>query len=172
VLTIDGELIIWWPDIGCQLQSANVLGIGSEGARMIDTPSDAVLHPRQGKAWSVDEDRRLYGGFVGGQSTTALASVHERSAGGIRARLVRLGVIDENGVVAEPIPPFAPAKRRQSTSPGVQSVATELDSVRPIFAVRTDDGWVVEINSNQPLSRPFVDRVTAMLNGVLSEGDK
>jgi hypothetical protein len=139
---------------------------------MIDTPSDAVLHARQGKAWSVDEDRRLYDGFVGGQSTNALASVHERSVGGIRARLVRLGLIDENGVVVEPIPPFAPATRRQSTTHGAPSGATEPDSVRPIFAVRTGDGWVVEINSNQPLSRPFVDRVTAMLHAVLSEGDK
>jgi hypothetical protein len=117
MLTIDGELIVWWRDIGCQLQlqPAEVLGIGSEGARMIDTPSDSALHPRQGKAWSVDEDRRLYDGFVGGQSTTALASVNERSAGGIRARLVRLGLVDENGVVVEPVPPFAPAKRRQPT---------------------------------------------------------
>jgi hypothetical protein len=97
---------------------------------MNDTPSDAVLHPRQGKAWSVDEDRRLYDGFVGGQTTTALVSAHGRSAGGIRARLVRLGLIDENGVAIKPIPAFAPEPRNW------------IQFVPFLLSERATDGWL------------------------------
>ncbi len=139
---------------------------------MTDTPFDAAAHPRQGKAWSAGEDRQLYDSFVDGQPINGLAAVHGRSAGGIRSRLGRLGLIDQNGDVVEPAPPFATVGRAPPTSSADPVTTSEQDAVRSVFAIRTSDGWVVEIKSNQPLSRPMVERLTSMLQGVLPEDDK
>jgi hypothetical protein len=54
---------------------------------------------------------------------------------------------------------------------GIHPSVAEQDSVRSVFAIRTGDGWVVEIKSNYPLSRPLDDRLTSMLHGVLLEDD-
>jgi hypothetical protein len=137
---------------------------------MSDTQSGAVVHQRQGKAWSVEEDRQLYDGFVNGQAIDTLASVHERSAGGIRARLGRLGLIDPNGEVVQPTPPFAVPGRRRTATAGMPS-EIEQDEVQSVFGVRTVDGWIVEIKSNRPLSKPLVERLTLMLHGVVSEDE-
>jgi hypothetical protein len=139
---------------------------------MIDTPSGAVVPPRQGKSWTVEEDGQLYDGFVGGQPIDTLAAAHKRSAGAIRARLVRLGLIDQEGTVVEPAPPFAAVRRRPSSALEVNVSAAEGDAVRSVFAIRTGDGWVVELKSNRPLDRLLVDRLTSMLHGVLAEDDK
>jgi hypothetical protein len=137
---------------------------------MSDTRSGAVVHQRQGKAWSVEEDRQLYDGFVSGQAIDTLASAHERSAGGIRARLGRLGLIDQNGEMVQPTPPFAVPRRRRTPTAGISSEMEE-DSVQSVFGMRTGDGWIVEIKSNRPLSKPLVERLTSMLHGVVGEGE-
>lgn len=43
-----------------------------------------------GRAWTEPEDRRLLQEFDGGESLEGLALLHDRSAAGIAARLVRL----------------------------------------------------------------------------------
>ena len=138
---------------------------------MSDTPPDTASHARQGKAWSAEEDRQLYDAFVDGQPIDALASKHERSAGGIRARLDRLGLVDESGAAVIPPPPFAAPARARPAAPGPHAPNPKEDDVKSIFAIRTADGWVVDIRSNRPLSGPLVDRLTWMLNRVLDDDE-
>jgi DNA helicase-2/ATP-dependent DNA helicase PcrA len=58
--------------------------------------------PRHGLSWSPDEDDRLRAAFQAGAAIAAIASAHQRKIGAITARLVRLGLISEDGVVADP----------------------------------------------------------------------
>src|SRR5439155_11860956 len=90
---------------------------------LTDTQTDPPVPARQGQAWSDEEDRRLYDSFLAGQPINRMASVHQRSAGAIRARLRRLGLIDENGEVVEPPPPFAVPERRRSRAMEGQGAA-------------------------------------------------
>ena len=50
---------------------------------------------KAGKPWSEVEDEQLLKAFDAGATVHDLASIHERSAGGITSRLVRLGRITE-----------------------------------------------------------------------------
>jgi hypothetical protein len=50
---------------------------------------------KAGKAWSQAEDEQLLKAFDAGTTVQDLASLHERSTGGITSRLVRLGRITE-----------------------------------------------------------------------------
>ena len=139
---------------------------------MIDTPSDAVVNARQGKAWSAEEDRQLYDGFVRGDSVEALASAHGRSAGGIRARFGRLGLVDPNGEVVTPTPIFVPVQRRPLADSGTGVAAGSEKATRSVSAVITEDGWAVDLRSNRPLSRALIDRLISMLRGVLAEDER
>jgi ATP-dependent DNA helicase UvrD/PcrA len=56
---------------------------------------------RHGLSWSADEDDRLRAAFQAGGAIAAIASAHERKTGAITARLVRLGLISEDGVIEE-----------------------------------------------------------------------
>ena len=57
---------------------------------------EATRPGKAGKSWSQDEDAQLLQAFDGGRELRALASQHERSAGGIRSRLVHLGRLQES----------------------------------------------------------------------------
>lgn len=59
-----------------------------------------------GKPWSTDEEQRLIAEFESGVSIEQMSITHGRSKGGIAARLVRLGKIDERSdlYVHEPRP--------------------------------------------------------------------
>jgi DNA helicase-2/ATP-dependent DNA helicase PcrA len=57
--------------------------------------------PRHGLSWSADEDDRLRAAFQAGDPIAVIASAHERKIGAITARLVRLGLISEDGVVVD-----------------------------------------------------------------------
>jgi DNA helicase II / ATP-dependent DNA helicase PcrA len=54
---------------------------------------------RHGLSWSAGEDERLRAAFQAGEAIAAIAATHERKIGAIIARLVRLGLITEDGVV-------------------------------------------------------------------------
>lgn len=51
--------------------------------------------PKAGKPWSPEEERRLVEAFEKRASIDQMSEAHGRSKGGIAARLVRLGKIDE-----------------------------------------------------------------------------
>ena len=112
---------------------------------------------RQGKPWSEEEDRQLYASFVAGKPLELIVAAHERGKGGITSRLKRLGLIDRNGEIIDPPPPFdmpAPARPR---------AAMDL-----AFAATTVDGWQVEIRSNRILERPLIERLSLMLQGAVA----
>ena len=133
---------------------------------MSESHSNGPAPARQGKAWSNDEDRRVYDAFIGGTTGEVIAAAHERSLGAIRARLQRLGVLDPDGNIVTPPPPFtAIVRERQSRS------AAEADdpTLPTVFAVKMEDGYAVDLRANYPLSRPMVDRLIALLDAVLEE---
>ena len=79
---------------------------GNRGAAPADRPqvqmarNDADGAPRRhGLSWSAEEDDRLRIAFQAGEAIAAIADTHERKIGAITARLVRLGLITEDGVV-------------------------------------------------------------------------
>jgi DNA helicase-2/ATP-dependent DNA helicase PcrA len=62
--------------------------------------NDTVGAPRRhGLSWSVDEDDRLRAAFQAGEAIAAIAVAHERKIGAITARLIKLGLITEDGVI-------------------------------------------------------------------------
>jgi DNA helicase II / ATP-dependent DNA helicase PcrA len=65
----------------------------------IDRNTAAGAPLRHGLSWSVEEDDRLRAAFQAGDAIAAIASAHKRKIGAITARLVRLGLISEDGVV-------------------------------------------------------------------------
>jgi hypothetical protein len=115
------------------------------------------------------EDRQLYDGFLAGQPINTIASVHQRSAGGIHSRLRRLGLIDENGEVVEPPPSFAVPERRRSSAIAGKTAAGSKSIMHLIFAATLADGWRIEIKSNRPLTKSMVERLTLMLQGGITD---
>src|SRR5438552_3982074 len=136
---------------------------------MTDTQTEPPLPARQGQAWSSEEDRQLYDSFLAGHPINMMVSVHQRSAGGIGARLRRLGLIDENGEVVEPAPPFAVPERRRSRAMDRHGAADNKPSMRLVFAVTAADGWRIEVKSNRPLNKALVELLTLMLQGGIAE---
>jgi len=49
------------------------------------------LPAKTGEPWSEDEDRRLLSGFDAGRGLPDLATAHQRTQTGVRARLVKYG---------------------------------------------------------------------------------
>ena len=49
------------------------------------------LPAKTGEPWSEDEDRKLLAGFDAGRGLAELASSHQRTQTGVRARLVKYG---------------------------------------------------------------------------------
>ncbi len=132
---------------------------------MSETRSDAAAPARQGKAWTNEEDRRLYDAFTGGTAGETIAAAHARSLGAIHSRLQRLGLLDIDGNIVTPPPPFTPTVRERS------SRTTEADDppLPTVFAVRTEDGFAVDLRANHPLSRAMVDRLITLLDAVVEE---
>jgi hypothetical protein len=58
--------------------------------------------------WSVEQERALYDGYVGGRSAEELAHLLERSTRAIEARLNKLGLRRRDGQPVQPAPPFVP----------------------------------------------------------------
>ncbi|MDP2311733.1 MAG: hypothetical protein Q8P41_02420 [Pseudomonadota bacterium] len=50
---------------------------------------------RRGQAWSEDEETQLREGFARGDEPAAIATTLGRTSGSVRARLVRMGLLDE-----------------------------------------------------------------------------
>jgi DNA helicase-2/ATP-dependent DNA helicase PcrA len=54
---------------------------------------------RHGLPWGAEEDARLRTMFAAGEAIAALAGAHQRKTGAILSRLIKLGLITEDGVV-------------------------------------------------------------------------
>lgn len=130
---------------------------------LMDDTEEAPRWERKGKPWLDEEDRQLYDSFVAGQALDAIALQHQRSGGGIRSRLRRLGLIDDYGVVVDPPPDFAPPERRRVPRPD------SGDGMKLIFSVTTGDGWQVQLKSNRTFDEPLVDRLASMLKGTIED---
>ena len=57
------------------------------------------LPVRHGASWNAEEDDRLRTRFLAGEAIAALANAHQRKNGAITARLIKLGLISEDGEV-------------------------------------------------------------------------
>lgn len=55
------------------------------------------LPDRNGKPWTPDEDQQLVSAFKAGAPNSQIETRHQRSSGGIAARLVKLGLIEDRG---------------------------------------------------------------------------
>jgi hypothetical protein len=60
---------------------------------------------QQGRPWSEEQDAELESRWVAGESVAQLAAYFERTPGGIRARLPRVGCDPENPGCYLPVPP-------------------------------------------------------------------
>jgi hypothetical protein len=50
--------------------------------------------PRLGERWTAEEDDELREEHAAGRSLPAMAAAHQRNLGGIRSRLVKLGLLE------------------------------------------------------------------------------
>lgn len=84
------------------------LFLGAQALEVEPVKPQKTTHVGQiGKAWTAEEERRLIAEFERGVSIEQMSIDHERTKGGIAARLVRLGKIDERSdlYVREPRAP-------------------------------------------------------------------
>jgi hypothetical protein len=71
------------------------------GVRELTEAAEPTARPaptgpaRRGKAWSDDEEAQLRARFTQGGTPGAIATALGRTSGSVRARLVRLGLLDE-----------------------------------------------------------------------------
>jgi DNA helicase-2/ATP-dependent DNA helicase PcrA len=66
---------------------------------LMDRNNAAGAPLRHGLSWSAEEDDQLRAAFQAGDAIAAIAAAHKRKIGAITARLIRLGLISEDGVV-------------------------------------------------------------------------
>ena len=75
-----------------------------------DMPQAQTRGASEGKGWSTDEEHRLYEAFTRLEDLADLSIRHARTRGAIRSRLIVLGLLDGEGQVVLPKPPFRPSK--------------------------------------------------------------
>lgn len=78
-------------------------------------PSFSAPLNRAGAAWSCDEDRQVHSETKQGLSLNAIAHIHGRTQGAIRARQVKLALRSaETGKLIDPLPDFQPVNGASS----------------------------------------------------------
>ncbi|MDP2310285.1 MAG: hypothetical protein Q8P18_29990 [Pseudomonadota bacterium] len=87
-----------------------------EGAEPTPRPGRAAP-ARRGKVWSDEEEAQLREWFTRGDSPADIGAVLDRTSGAVRARLVRMGLLDEEAAgLRYPVPravPDEPASTRE-----------------------------------------------------------
>jgi len=83
---------------GSPYQHPDVVRALFAAARALESRSRGVQRQRElpgnvGKPWNAEEDARLLAAFDAGEARTAIARAHDRTLGGIEARLEKLGRI-------------------------------------------------------------------------------
>lgn len=101
--------------------------------RLNPAPGASGRPPNRGAPWTIDEEQRLYDGFDSATDIAELAARHGRDPGGIRSRLLRLGLVDPDGQAIIPKPPFTPSRmslrRAAQSEPGEPATAIGLADV-------------------------------------------
>lgn len=93
--------------------------------------TDTAIPTRHGLGWNTEEEHRLYNAYVEGQPINAIAAAHERTAGGIRSCLKRLGLLDEDGDPVIPPPPFDATEAAQKRTQKAAIVAKRKPAPEP-----------------------------------------
>lgn len=70
-------------------------GVEALGRTGEETVRPASRPGRAGRSWDAREDEDLVAQFEAGASAADLAASHQRSTGAVRARLVRLGTVED-----------------------------------------------------------------------------
>jgi hypothetical protein len=92
---LSDESALQRPDVIRALYAAlDALGPGRDPARRRRTNAERSLPAAAGAAWTKEEADRLVAGFEAGRTIEEMAQEHQRTRGGIRSRLVKLGKID------------------------------------------------------------------------------
>ena len=111
---------------------------------MTETP-ESEKPARHGLPWNEEEERQLYAAFVAGEHVAALvaalAAAHGRTPGGIRSHLKRMGLVDEDGLVIEPRPDYAPTEAAQKRAEKAVAQAALKKSRKP-----QEEETIAEIN--------------------------
>jgi len=77
---------------------------------------------RQGQKWEIEEEEKLYESIKSALSFEEIAQKHQRGVGGIKARCRKLGIVDDNNDIMNPLPDFVPSSMR--TNKNVVAVRT------------------------------------------------
>ncbi|MDD5587284.1 MAG: AAA family ATPase [Alphaproteobacteria bacterium] len=112
---------------------------------------------RHGQAWSAEEERKLYDAFADGVTIKECAGNHQRTAGGIRSCLKRLGLIDEDGNVIMPRPEYVPspaALKRQAKTEAKAKKAQRRRVARP----QDKPGFSPELNERFREALHFMEK--------------
>jgi len=138
----------------------------------------AQTPPDVGAAWTVAEEQQLYDSFATEADIPVLAGRHGRTRGGIQSRLVRLGLLDADGRVATPKPPFTPSPksprgdagsrppRRPLTAASAGATATDaeilallasLEPARRAMAIEVIRGLAAREAAEARVARPGAD---------------
>jgi hypothetical protein len=83
--------------LGLDYLEAVAMGTGVEHSVPPQLALKRLEHPRQGSRWDEDEDRRLLAAFQAGATVDVLSEQHQRKENAIRARLLKLGAIEQAG---------------------------------------------------------------------------
>ncbi|SMF97044.1 hypothetical protein SAMN02949497_4460 [Methylomagnum ishizawai] len=73
--------------------------MGAQGLEILALENRNLVPAQAGQPWTPDEERRLLAAFDSGIDIKEIAKWHGRSRGGITARLVRLGRIEEGSEI-------------------------------------------------------------------------
>jgi hypothetical protein len=77
---------------GAAIEDAQILEAINGAVTLLGKRADKRdLPPSTGARWTPEEEQRLLRAFDGGASIASITAAHGRKAGGIRARLIKLG---------------------------------------------------------------------------------
>lgn len=90
---------------------------------------------RHGQAWTAEEEERLYHAFTSGKTANECAALHQRKPGGVKSRLLILGLLDEEFMPVQPPPAFtasAAAQKRTTKAVAVQEKREQAKASRQL----------------------------------------
>ncbi|MFF1571942.1 hypothetical protein ACFVWR_04285 [Leifsonia sp. NPDC058292] len=116
LMTIDDGVIAWWrsesEEAVARWRLDEVVGVQV----LVEDPIQRARreHPNAYRRWTIEEEAAVVEAFARGEAVKEIAAATGRRVGGIRSRLIALGVIepapgDRVSVPSSAVPPSAPA---------------------------------------------------------------